>query len=228
MLTREKIKSKIKYTNWKLRHKLDSQEENTHSFHSFSYHRHFEGYTECRQKNAKGKVKLVRKYNGAWYRQDLSNVRYILLRLGYIGALEAIIALFVSTATMGGMENTPWYLTISELITIFFLTAAVYTLLVNYVFAPKKMTIGDYKSSSRSWMLVAKGMAICFGVNALFLLLCMATGQFTDSTSGMFSAGMMLLAGLLSLALWQVELRVPYKTTEGRAPTEEDGVEITA
>ncbi len=221
------FRDKIGQLNIRLQHRADSQDLNTHAYHSSSYHKEFEGYTEYRQRDAKGKTKLVRVYTGAWYRQDISTTAYVLIRIAYVVLFAAMCALIILNGIYGGKYDTPKYLAFTELATILFLTALAYTMLINYVFAPRKMTIGDYKSCTRTFQFILKGVAVCFGVDAVFCLLGMLISGNPAAQSGIVMIIEFLAGSVIALLMLFIEKKIPYTETEGKGPESVHGVEVT-
>lgn len=215
----------ISHTNRRLRQKLYERDADFRGFHSHSYHKYFEDYTEYRRMGANGRMKLVREYTGVWYRQKLSLCPYLLIRILYVLLSADMVFMLIQAGCR--LAPTAWYLTISEFMTVLVLTALSYILLINYVFAPRAMTVGQYKSASVSLGRISLAAAGCFAADTLFVLLSFFLSQ-TGSGKGTVMAAAQFLACVLSaLAMSVIERRVPYEVCAAAEPPGDDGVQIT-
>lgn len=213
--------------NTKLRRKLKESEMDTRSYHSLSYHRYFENYTEYQVWDQNGRKKIVRRYTGPVYSQDISGCLYVLLRAGYVCLYAAMLLLLVSVGIQERAGDTTWYIVLSEMATIIFLSFLGFNLLVNYLFLPRRMTSGDYNSSSKGLCRKALGTAVCFGGNAIFTLLYIIGNHSSAGVNDWCAFGKFLAAAAAAAVLFLAERRIPYEKTEARErETEDGGVEI--
>lgn len=214
--------------NRKLRTKLNEADADTRGFHSRAYHKHFEGYVETKRTTPSGRMRIERVYIGPRYRQAVSGAVCAAVRIGYLALFAVMAALLVSVGLMCTEADTVWYTALPELATILALTAMGYTLLVNYLFVPRSMTVGDYKSASVSLRREAVICAACFGADCLGTLLYLLLHPGTGETGPAALAAVRFIAGVLpALAMYFAEKHMPYEVTEGKEAPEGDGVEIT-
>lgn len=222
------VRKWTKNANHRMRKKLLEADADFRAFHSRSYHKHFEGYTEFRRLDGNGRMRLVREYMGAWYRQDLSSVSYVSVRILFVLLLGIQVYLMAALGMMHRASDTAWYTTITELATILSMVGQAYILFVNYLFAPRDMTVGDYKSASLALKRTASITAVCFIADMLSTLFYIALHRSTVSWMDGTAEGIFLLEAVISAAIVLVERKVPYRVREGKKETETDGVEIEA
>ncbi|MCD8075789.1 MAG: hypothetical protein LUF27_12315 [Lachnospiraceae bacterium] len=209
--------------------KAREKEADSRSYHSLSYHRFFENYTEYCTTNERGKKKIIRKYTGPVYVQEIPKMMRMIMKLFFLLAFVLMAWLVYHTGAIEAQETaaTAWYLAIAELLTILSLTYMGYTLLTGYLFAPQRMTTGDYKSSSKALIQAAKAAAACFGADAVFTAIgCLLSQRQLLRTDALHMA-YFLAGAVLSLLIFQMERSIPYRVEEAaERPSDEEGTEI--
>lgn len=218
-------KNRLKRVNRKMRRKAQ-EDRDVRVFHSASYHRFFEGYTEYETVNSKGKKVLKRVYTGTWYMQALEAKYYFMLRVFYCLLFAGIVFLFSHAGMTQQESGTALYVVLPEIATVCFLFYLLYTLFVGYLFVPRKMTVNDYRGSSLSLKKASAGIGLCLladsGLTALYLLL----HRDHDSSGAGAAALKFLGAAILAAGMYLAERRVPYKEMENDAAPRQNGVVI--
>ena len=180
-------------------------------FQHNAYRRHFEGYVEKREATIDGKEKVRRVYKGEYYRQNLSRLQYVLLRVGYLAGMAAGIVLFVKGAVCERESNYAALVVFAQSITGLLILYSAFVLLI-YLMTPRKMTIGDYKSGSIAFCKALKRIGISvlavialtvgydllfmrrIGLEDLYCILCFA------------------LCGLIFIGMRSLEEHIEYQT----------------
>ncbi|MCD8337195.1 MAG: hypothetical protein LUD18_07970 [Lachnospiraceae bacterium] len=209
--------------------KAREKEADSRSYHSLFYHRFFENYTEYCTTNEKGKRKIIRKYTGPVYIQEISKAMRTIMKLFFLFAFVLMVWLVYRTGVMEAQEAaaTAWYLAVAELLTILSLTYMGYTLLTGYLFAPQRMTTGDYKSSSKALIRAAEAAAACFGADAVLTALGGFLAQGQILRSDLIHMAYFLTGAVLSLLIFQMERSIPYRVEEAaERPSDDGGTEI--
>lgn len=195
-------------------------------WHSKAYHRHFEGYTELEETNEKGKTVIKRVYVGDYHRLDLPKSKRILLRLSYAGLIALTSALFGFAASRPVGVNMTWYMAIVQMAAVCLLGLLCVNLL-SHTTAPRDMTVGDWKSSSKKLQRNAKYTALAMELlaflTALHLLL---NGE--DWLIHLLCIGLYAVAGLVAVVLNRLEANAPYKIWRSTEDAPEDGSYIDA
>jgi hypothetical protein len=216
---------KIRGINRKLRQKALGDRD-VKLFHSRSYHSYFEGYQEYKEVNSRGRTKIRRVYTGTWYSQDLDTARYILLRLLYVLLFFGIIGMLVLAAISQKESGNVLYVVIPEILTVGLLFRMLYILFVNYLFAPGQMTLNDYRTTAGSLKICSLALAISFGLDMSMSIL-YAIIHLSDVFGKEMLIGLeFLTAGILSLAMFFIERRIPYKEIKNDSIIKENGIEI--
>lgn len=191
-------------------------------YHSAAYHRHFEGWSEFEEQKTNGKVRIRRVYTGAWYRQDLSDRRRILLKLLFstLFVFAAVLFIFCSTQYVG--NNQCWYVAITQ-------AGAIVGLvwmgigLFNYLTAKKSMTIAEYRSSSGTLRVGSMIVSISFTAAMLMTLLfdLLQYNEIIFSREVMCAAGYMICA-VAVFTVNSIERKIRYTETpsENEVPRE--------
>ncbi len=219
-------KKRMRLANRRLRRKM-AEDRDQRSFHSKSYHRYFEGYAEYEMVNEKGKKTLRRVYTGAWYRQDLKAAAYVGLRIFYVLLAVGVLFLFGAAAVYQKESGNVLYVVLPEAATVGFLIYLLYILLVNYLFVPRKMTINDYRVSSRSLKNGSFGCAACLAADGLTTLLYLMLHR--GAYAGIWYAVLEFLgASALSAAIYLTEGRIPYLMEENENKPGEDDIVIVS
>lgn len=218
-------KNRLKRANQKMRRKAQ-EDRDVRMFHSASYHRFFEGYTEYETVNAKGKKVLKRVYTGIWYVQDLATPNYFFLRALYCLLFAGIVLLFSRAGMTQQESGTALYVVLPEIATVCFLFYLLYTLFVGYLFVPRKMTVHDYRSSSLSLKKASKGMGICLFADTALTVLYLFLHRGTSASGAGAAALEFLGAALLAGAMCLIECKIPYKEVENDTAPEQSGIVI--
>ncbi len=190
-----------------------------------AYHRYFEGYTENVIYNKRGRKRIQRIYTEDYYKQDRTQIRWILNK-----ALYALLYLFSAgsfavSALADFTGNHMWYITLPEAFCVFFMARTGLTL-VNYVFAPRKMTVGKYHEISSGLMkrirmeipfilLVLVGMAAYGLVNH-----CLEEATLISCMTGI------IVSALFTGILIGIEKKLSYITEENIQRDKTTGVQI--
>ena len=190
-------------------------------WHSKAYHRHFEGYTEVETTNEKGKTVIQRVYVGDYYRLDLPKKKRVLLRLTYAALIGLIGVMFGLASSRPVGANMVWYMAIAQMLTLGGIGAMIIKLL-SHATAPRDMTIGDWKASSKGLRKSAQFSAILLELDmfltALYLLL---KGE--NWGTHLLCIGLYALAGLVAMVVDRLEANAPYLTFPSTEAAPEDG-----
>ncbi|MBO5976183.1 MAG: hypothetical protein J6P94_03270 [Oscillospiraceae bacterium] len=192
-------------------------------YHSKMYHRHFEGYSEFETTNAKGKTVIKRVYTAEYYTLDLPKEKRLGLRVLCAALFILAIMLFLMAAARDLALNMKWYSAISQLgVLIGF--AWTFGGLLSVFTAPRKMTIGDWKSSSRNLKHGSLCAAVFLELNAMISIMFLFFAE--DWTSYFLNIGLYFAAGLVAVLLNRLEANAPYKTIPNDNTVPRDAVEI--
>lgn len=190
-------------------------------FHSRAYHRNFEGYTEVKTLDARGRSVIQRVYTGRYYEPDLAPFRRVTLRIFYLLFFLSGIALFLFCATRALPCNSVLYVALFQAIAIPLLIWCVYVLIF-YIPSTGKLTIGEYKMR-KSLIRATQLTAACMWACAAATLFCF----FAAPISGvLLCAGGFAVSGGLIFLISLFERNLEYTVTNGSAVSPEDGVEI--
>lgn len=195
-------------------------------WHSKAYHRHFEGYAEVETTNEKGKTVIQRVYVGDYYRLDLPKKKRVTLRIIYAVLILLIGAFFGFAASRPVGANMTWYLAVVQMLVVFSIGALLVNLL-SHATAPREMTVGDWKSTSRKLQRNAKYTALLLELTAfltgLYLLL---KGE--EWLMHLVCIALYAIGGILAVVLNRLEANAPYQTWSSREEAPEDGSYIDA
>lgn len=184
------------------------------AIHSSAFHKYFEGYVEQKQIDPRtGRSKIVRIYVAPYYLLQGTDAQWKQAKVRNGALYLLFMALFLLSVTVLELENPAKYYQ-------FFIAGsflcAFYTTYVflHYLSAPRKMTVGTYRSFSpmleKSCLVTA-----CFllaAVPARLLCAILTAAPFTLRTLG----GFICLAGAggACLGIWLLERRSVYTTAE--------------
>ena len=190
-------------------------------WHSKAYHRHFEGYTELEETDEKGKITIKRVYVGDYYRLDLPKNKRVGLRFAYAGLIALTAALFGFAASRPVGANMTWYIAIAQMVTVCLLGLLCVNLL-SHCTAPRDMTVGDWKSSSKKLQRNAKYTALAMELLAFLAGLHLLLNGENWGTH-LLCVLLYAVAGLFSIVINRLEANAPYKTWRSSEEHPEDG-----
>lgn len=189
-------------------------------WHSRAYHDFFEGYVEREVTDARGRRRIKREYAGTWHVQDLPRGKAALLRIAYVLLFAGMVGALALAGLLQGAAGRAFYVVLPEIVTICLLARLFYALFVCYLFAPKRMTVYDYRSSSGALNRTCVFLTAAFLVDACAALL---EGFLTHAPAGgVLSSALAFLAGaLLAGIAAYTEKKVPYKELPNERPPRE-------
>ena len=121
----------------------------------------FEGYSTRKEMDEKGKVRFVQYYTGVYYTPDISARGVVTVKAAYAALSALALALFIGAALDGirGAGEKPMALAQAYCVICMLW---LFRKLVSYVATTGKMTIGEYKNTSRSLIRASKAAALGF------------------------------------------------------------------
>lgn len=194
-------------------------------FHSRAYHRNFEGYTEVKTLDARGRSVIQRVYTGKYYEPDLAPFRRVTLRIFYLLFFLGGAALFLFCATRPLPCNSVLYVSLFQAILIPLLLWCVYVLIF-YIPSTGKLTIGEYKMQHKSLIRSTQLTAVCMWACAAAALVCFFAAADGRVAGVLLCAGGFAVSGGLIFLITLFERNLEYTVANGSAASPEDGVEI--
>ena len=207
-------------------HRQALEDRDSRLWHSGAYHRYFEGYTEYRVTDEKGKTRIRRVYTGTWYRLALPDNRRLMVRCIYVFLFLLLTGAIALASWAQGGAGRAVYTVIPEIVTLCLLARLFYVLFVCYLFAPRKMTVGDYRSSSPALKNAGLYLAIAFAADALAALIERLLGGGASFRSFPLTVLAFCLGASMSLLLARIESGLPYETEENTDVPRDGGVTI--
>lgn len=189
----------------------DFEKKTRRDFHRAAYHRHFEGYSEYEVVDAKGYTRIQRVYTGMYYTHPLEKKQRAFLKAALTALWMAAVALFVLGAMQSGAGNNEWYVNVWQVGDVVGLAWAFFGLF-NYLTVPRKMTIGDWRSSSQKLKHGSVFAAVFLWITALMVLLDLILSAANVGTH-LLCVGGFLFSGFCMIAEWFLEDRIVYKQT---------------
>lgn len=194
-------------------------------FHSKGYHRYFEGYSECRELDKSGRVRIRRVYTGVYHAAELEDGQRKRIKALYcvLWLASLLLYLFVVTRPVG--SNTCYYVTASEALSLAGLAWLAWSLF-NYVTAGKRMTLGEYcyaeavKRSSRFTAVVQAATA------AATLVYSVLSGGDGFLQGLLCFTGALLCAGLC-FSIFYIERKIVYRSFLSEKEGGEEAQQIT-
>lgn len=183
-------------------------------FHSASYHRHFEGYSEYESIDEKGRRFINRVYTGDYYSHDMEKKKRLLAILTLLVIWMAACAIAVIAAVQTGVGNNRWYVAMWQAGDVIGFAWS-FSGLFNYLTNPRMMTVGDWRSSSlrlKRGSMVAASFLFATGVAVLFDWIISRE----NAGGHVLFALCFLLSGGLMLLQWYIEQKMPYKKTPSK------------
>lgn len=113
--------------------------------HRNYYHKYFQGYTEVRRVNSKGRVISERHYTAPWQKHCLTDAQWVLTKVAYAFGVLLSTVLFLWAMVQRSPSNSaviaavPGFLSILLLLMLWMAVFA-------YISAPRKMTLWEYRS----------------------------------------------------------------------------------
>ena len=176
--------------------------------HSDSYHRFFRGYTEIRVPKEKGRFQIQRFYTQPWIVSTESSKDYRLKRVWMLLLLAFSWGAYITGMCLPAGSNRWWVTAIpgfGTVIALVLLSAAA----VNYLFAPRKMTLWGYESTAKRLKLLSAGTGGCMAATlAAKLVYLLLYGGAMEIRSG----AKVLAAALAVGAIHRMERRTEYTT----------------
>ncbi len=198
-------------------------------YHSRSYHRYFEGYTEKEIVNEKGKQEIVRVYTGNYYTAELPEKERRRSRRMTVFLFIAATALYLCVGVLRTQVNLLMPVAALEGILLFlllFLGRSVF-----YQMAEKMpYTVRKYKLASEQLLTFSKAAAVCCWLTALVMaaafLWYTAAGEMPDVSLSFCCIVGFVLCGLLLYRIYHIESRTTWHVEKSTAKRPEKGADI--
>lgn len=195
------------------------------SFHRRGYHRFFEGYTEVKRVNARGRTVIERIYTGKYYEPELEPFRRITLRLFYVLFFVGGAALFLFCASRPERCNSTLYVNLFQALAVPMVLWCAYVLLF-YLPAVGRLTIGEYNSQHRPLIQSSLLTAVCMWLSGAAALVCFFLHLGEGTLGGLLCAVGFAASGGLMFLIFLLESHLNYTVTGSEVQPPEDGVEI--
>lgn len=192
------------------------------SEHGF-YNRYFKDYMEVPVENSNGKFRRI--YVGDYYRQELNGLRYVMLRVVYLLCFVLSTGLFLLAALRDWLSNFLLIIAVPTAASVVSLLLLLVALLF-YVFARRKMTIGEYNETSGLLKRYSLWAAVTLLLTGVCTVVAMTVYRVEAAGGEMINALLFALAAVPAYAMRLVEQRVPYSKTPSGVPRPHDGLEI--
>lgn len=174
------------------------------------YHRYFEGYTEEKVLVEGGRgAHIQRTYTGFYYHAQLTSGQRWGVRALYLFLYLASAALFVFAASRPVPCNSTWYCVVPDAVVLFSMVWLVLPF-CSYLVAGERLTVYEYKSTSRRLIKFSRIIAAALGVGALLVALAtVLVGG--DRVEGFRCAFWFLLAAVPMAAIFLIERQIIYE-----------------
>jgi hypothetical protein len=181
---------------------------------SRAYQRFFEGYEEITipDKNGRG-YQIKRIYRGEYYRQDISDSKWIGLKILYFFLFVGSFCFFAKAALLNLPVNSVWYVTMSQAadVAVYFWS---FTALCSYIVSERNMTISKYKRACVPIRYALKSsfivLLVTFFLNILFLVL----DRDRQTGGEVINMIQYLISAFLIFVMYELESRIAYVTLE--------------
>ncbi len=195
------------------------------SFHRRAYHRNFQGYTEVKRLRPDGRTVIERVYTGHWYEPMLSMERRVRLRILYVLLFLCGAGVFGWAATRRAVCNTVLYVGLFQALAVAMAIWCLYVL-VFYIPATGKLTIGEYDTLHKPLIRSAMACAVCLWAAAAAAVVCLVLDRAAAVGRDWLCPAGFALSGALFGLIWFLESRLEYAVLDNETPMPEDGVEI--
>ncbi len=195
------------------------------SYHSSSFHKYFEGYSETKvpKQNGKG-YKIVRTYTGIYYQHNLNDFRWILLKISY-GILFALAALLWAVSGMSRIDsNMESYVAVMVALSAMAFLWLFYKMIF-YLASKRNLTAGSYHDCieiQRPSILAGIGMLLTTLMKVIFL----ANHPASFSMKEVYSILEALASSACCISIYKIEKTMVYIHKKNPNKTEGEGVEI--
>ena len=160
----------LKLKEWAIKRMQKMDEDDGDSRHkllrSSAFHNYFDGYAEIMEPadNRRG-FKVSRVYMASFFQADMSDRRWTAQKLLY----SVLFLLAAAGLAVAAWRDTPcnyvWYCTLPQALS-FGSLALLLISLINYIAAPRKLKLRDYKQGVRRLQLFSLLAAVCPAVTA--------------------------------------------------------------
>ena len=194
-------------------------------FHRQAYHRHFEGYTEVKRVDERGRTVIERIYTGKYYEPELAPHQRLTLRLFYLIFFLGSTALFLFCATRTALCNSAPYVNLFQALAVPLLLWCAYVLAF-YIPSMGELTVGEYNSQHRPLIRASLMAAVCMWLTSAGALVCFMLCSGAGRGSNLLCAVGFAAAGALIFFIYLLESHLEYAVIGSETHPPEGGVEI--
>lgn len=185
--------------------------------HRSAYHREFRGYAEIRVPVANGRFKIKRVYIAPWYRHEIADASWVLMKIFFILGFLGAAALFVFAAIQDNSCNCLKVTGVIQFLATIIMVICLARVVI-FAITPRKMTAGQCDGVDRpltKWLFGSFAInAAAFIWNAVMVFAILKCRDFPHESKSMF---MQLGASLILLAIWLVQRKMTFEMLENMA-----------
>lgn len=196
----------------------------TNGYHSFFYHKYFEGWVEYEVLSPNGKKEITRLYTAPWYQMDLGRRRKILWLLGSLLLIGASALCFFYGFIADTSANTKVYVVIPEAVAAVF-SGILFITYLSMATAPKQLTIYEYSSTIQAMIRQSKFGCVLDGILVAMVGVDMLCSPQCISGDGKVML-LFLMQGIFLFVLHQISKRIPYIQLSNTDSIPEDAIPI--
>ena len=113
--------------------------------HSTYYHKHFSGYTEVRNENAKGRYNFKRIYTAPWHVAQVSDGAWVGMKVASIVLILTAAAFHMLAIIIAPEAANCWYVILPVVLAMLASVVLIYVCIL-FVLMKRKSTAGDFQS----------------------------------------------------------------------------------
>lgn len=190
--------------------------------HRAAYHREFTGFSEIRIPTENGRYRIERVYVAPWYRADISDRNWIILKILYGILSAAALALFITAS----LQDTVWNYSrvtgaLQCLASISMIVYAVRVII--FLVVPRNMTIGQCNSIDqplKRWALFSFLTSAALMLWNVFLLIRQTESQ--SFFSGSSTLWMLIPVVIIFCTIWIIHRKLVYVPVENSNAVDEE------
>lgn len=181
--------------------------------HRNYYHKYFQGYTEVRRVNAKGRVVSERHYTAPWQRHCLTDAQWVMTKAAYAMGTLISTVLFLWALVQQIPSNSaiivaaPGFLSVLMLLLLWMAVLA-------YITAPRKMTLWEHRSGKSKVELFTRLSAVAIGVTVAAKVIFIGVWMNFSWEGEVFSLLLLAASAVPPVLMFLTERRMNYEEQE--------------
>jgi len=204
------VEEKNKLYGGKKNTRVEERLSKSGSYRSRFYENYFEDHIVKTKPGKHNKLRFVRSYAGDYYVLKMSRIKQAGIRMLYAALFFLSVFLFILATSADVESNQNWFVVIAEMFNLLSLFWVLLTL-VFYLTAKCNLTVGEYKSTSKTLIRSSLITMVSFVATAICKVIFLVFSPSERPLEILQTAMMLSVCGICFFIIYAIEKSLKYE-----------------